>query len=167
VFPFITSRPAYIRELANAKPQAIAEIRGSAKHRGIAGKALFYQSNRGVIIVAEVEGLPVSPDTCGNSIFAFHIHEGSSCEGNTVEPFPQTGGHYNPTDCPHPQHAGDLPPLFSNNGYAFMAVLTNRFTIRSIIGRTVVIHSQQDDFTSQPAGNSGEKIACGEIYRLV
>ena len=44
-----------------------------------------------------------------------------------------------------------------------MAVLTDRFRIPEIIGRTVVIHSGRDDFTSQPAGDSGTRIACGVI----
>ena len=39
----------------------------------------------------------------------------------------------------------------------------NRFRIDEIIGKTIIIHSSTDDFTSQPSGNSGSKIACGEI----
>jgi Cu-Zn family superoxide dismutase len=42
-------------------------------------------------------------------------------------------------------------------------VLTDRFTLDEVIGRTVVIHALRDDFTTDPAGNSGEKIACGTI----
>ena len=49
------------------------------------------------------------------------------------------------------------------NGYAFSAFLTDRFTVKEIVGRTVIMHSSPDDFTSQPSGNAGEKIACGEI----
>ena len=45
------------------------------------------------------------------------------------------------------------------------AVVTDRFTISDIIGRTVVIHKSPDDFTTQPSGNAGAKIACGEIKR--
>ncbi len=114
------------------------------------------------LITAEVHGLPVEQD-CSGGIFGFHIHEGNVCTGNADDPFANTGGHYNPINCPHPYHAGDLPPLFSNNGYAFMSVLINKFTVNEIIGRTVIIHSQPDDFTTQPSGNSGKKIACGEI----
>ena len=56
-----------------------------------------------------------------------------------------------------------MPVLFGNNGFAWMLFLTNRFMPEDIIGRTVVIHSLPDDFHTQPSGNSGEKIACGEI----
>jgi len=59
-----------------------------------------------------------------------------------------------------------LIPLFSNSGYAWSSFLTNRFTVDQIIGRTVIIHSDPDDFTTQPSGNSGKKIACGEIIKL-
>ena len=71
--------------------------------------------------------------------------------------------HYNPDNCEHPYHAGDMPPIFGNNGYAFSIFLTNRFCTDEIIGKTVIIHLQPDDFHSQPSGDSGAKIACGEI----
>lgn len=58
-----------------------------------------------------------------------------------------------------------MPPLFSNRGYAFQAFLTDRFTVLEILGRTVIIHDGTDDFTSQPAGNAGARIACGVIRK--
>ena len=51
----------------------------------------------------------------------------------------------------------------SADGYAFSAVLSNSFAAEDIIGKTVVIHSSPDDFITQPSGNAGKKIACGEI----
>lgn len=142
--------------------KAIAYVYGSAEYPRLQGRVTFHQIQDGVLITAEVHGLPLEQN-CANGIFGFHIHEGNVCTGNSQDPFTNTGGHYNPTNCPHPYHAGDLPPLFSNNGYAFMSVLINKFTVNEIIGRTVIIHSQPDDFTTQPSGNSGKKIACGEI----
>ena len=44
-----------------------------------------------------------------------------------------------------------------------MSFFTNRFSISEIIGKTIIIHSGVDDFSSQPSGNSGQKIACGII----
>ncbi len=137
--------------LANSKPDATAQISGN----GIDGMAEFFSVKNGVIVVLDVDNLPMS-DT---NIFACHIHEGDSCEDD----FSLTGGHYNPNNQPHPKHAGDLPPLFSNNGMAWCAVFTSRFSIDEIIGKTIIIHSGPDDFTTQPAGNSGTKIACGLI----
>ena len=126
------------------------------KGGGINGTVKFWQKRSGILVEASVRGLPHS--TTG--IFAVHIHEGRRCTG---EGFSATGSHYNPTKSLHPSHAGDLPPLFSCGGNAYLAVLTNRFSIGDVLGRTVVIHSGPDDFHSQPAGNSGTKIACGVI----
>lgn len=147
-------------------PDAAAKISGSPAYTNIHGNVYFYQTDKGVLVSAEIYNLPVSTESCGNDIFAFHIHSGNSCTGDATNPFADALTHYNPTDCPHPHHAGDLPPLFGNNGYAWMKILTNRFTVTDIIKKTIVIHSSSDDFTSQPAGNSGDKIACGVITKF-
>lgn len=110
----------------------------------------------GTLVTADFSGLP---DTETN-FFAFHIYEGGDCGGAA---FADTGGHYNPGNTAHPNHAGDLPPLLAHNGRASMAVLTGRFRVADVMGRTVVIHQDPDDFHTQPAGNSGKKIACGVI----
>ena len=140
------------------RPAAAALIRGGDLAPRLSGIIQFFPVSRGVIVSADVIGLPAE-NPCG--IFALHLHEGTGCGGKS---FSETGGHYNPGGEAHPCHAGDLPTLFSCRGRAFSAVLTDRFSIQEIIGRTVVIHSGSDDFTTQPAGNSGSKIACGVIF---
>lgn len=142
---------------------AYANIRGGNGFPEIRGQVTFRQHPQGVLITARVSNLPCGADNMG--VFAFHIHEGESCTGNSSDEFANTGGHYNPKHRPHPYHAGDLPPLFCNNGFAYMSVFTSRFTVNEIIGKTIIIHSEPDDFTSQPSGNAGEKIACGKIMR--
>lgn len=141
------------------RPIAKAQIKGSTPD-GPTGVVLFYSRKNGTLVVADIIRLPHSQSQCDSGIFGFHIHEGTACSGTD---FASTKGHLNLTECRHPYHTGDLPPLFECNGQAFMAVLTDKFSIPEIIGRTVVIHSQPDDFTTQPSGNSGEKIACGVI----
>ena len=142
-------------------PSARAVLRGSAVYPELKGTVYFFEINGGVIVIADVEGLPMQTE-CGG-VFGFHIHEGMGCGGDD---FAETLGHYNPRNCDHPYHAGDLPPLFRNEGGgAWMTILTDRFTLQEIIGRTVVIHLNPDDFMTQPAGNSGRKIACGAIRR--
>lgn len=143
------------------RPLAVASVSGQGGGSAVRGTVRFFPFRRGVLVVADICGLPRNRP-CPDGIFAFHIHEGGSCEGVG---FPGTGGHYNPEDRPHPCHAGDLPPLFSNNGSAYMAVYTERFTIPEIVGRTIVIHAMPDDFSTQPSGGAGEKIACGVIRR--
>ncbi len=152
-----------LSEVLNYVPTAVAFIKGSADYLQINGTVKFFQIPKGVVVSAEISGLPVSGEKCGNDIFAFHIHSGESCTGNAEDAFADVGTHYNPTDCPHPYHAGDMPPLFSSNGTAILVFFTDRFTANEIIGKTVIIHDSPDDFTSQPSGNAGKKIACGEI----
>lgn len=151
---------------ANYKPNSAADISGGENYPGIRGRVIFRQQKNGVLVTADIYGLPTGETGCDSGVFGFHIHEGEDCGSNGQEPFSNTKGHYNPGACPHPYHAGDLPPLFENDGYAYMSFLTNRFTATEIIGRTVVIHLKPDDFHSQPSGNSGEKIACGVIKAL-
>lgn len=139
-------------------PDAAADIRGSETYPDLRGQVRFYQQRYGVLVKVNVQGLP---DTEAG-FFGFHIHAGDRCTGAD---FADTGSHYNKVEAPHPSHAGDLPPLLSCHGDAFMAVLTDRFRLTDIIGRTVVLHNNADDFRTQPAGNAGAKIACGVIRR--
>ena len=140
-------------------PDAVAQIQGGMEAPQLSGCVHFYQQNRCVLIVAEIFGLPRESET---GFFGFHIHQGESCSGTD---FSETGSHYNPVDQVHPKHAGDLPPLICCRGNAYLAVKTDRFTVPDIIGKTVVIHSDPDDFRTQPAGNAGKKIACGVICK--
>lgn len=144
-------------------PHASAVLRGSASYPHIHGSVQFYQTRNGVLIAAEISGLPHTEGSCQHSVFAFHIHEGAHCEENRHDAFAGAMSHYNPANCTHPFHAGDLPPLFENHGYAFSTVLTDRFLLSEVINRTVIIHGNPDDFTTQPSGNAGEKLACGVI----
>ncbi len=118
----------------------------------------FFQRHDGTMVEVEITGLPRSE----TGFFAFHIHEGDSCAGDG---FPDTGSHWNPGSASHPNHAGDLPPLLADHGKAYMKVLTNRFHVGEIIGKTVVIHGDPDDFCTQPSGNAGTKIGCGVIRK--
>ena len=153
----------YIKTLCQRRPSATARIRGGSRYPLLRGRVNFVQANGGVLVISLIKGLPNGGE---RRVFGFHIHEGKSCAGTPEEPFAETMGHYNPDNLPHPYHSGDMPPLFGNDGTAFSVFLTNRFKIDEIIGRTVVIHAQPDDFTSQPSGNSGEKMACGIIEEI-
>ena len=140
-------------------PDAVARLGGGADAPQLTGWVRFYQERGCVLVVAELSGLPGESET---GFFGFHIHEGMDCGGAGFE---NTKSHYNPAGAPHPRHLGDLPPLLACGGRAYLAVKTDRFSVKEILGRTVVIHSHPDDFTSQPAGNAGEKIACGIICK--
>lgn len=159
----MAAQAQFFVDVLNHKPDAYARIFGSPNYPRVNGLVYLYQLPAGVYLLTQVQGLPDSMDPCSPNIYAFHIHSGKSCTGNAADPFADTGGHFNPSNCPHPAHAGDLPPLFGNHGFALMSVFTDRFSINDVIGRAFVIHARPDDFTTQTAGNSGTKIACGLI----
>lgn len=141
---------------------AYANIKGSVKYPNINGKVKFVQKNNGVLVTAEVFNLPFLENP--NEIYGFHIHEGNTCTGDAQDAFKNAGSHFTNVELPHPYHSGDMPPLFGNNGYAYMSFFTNKFNLNDIIGKVVIVHSHPDDFHTDPSGNSGEKIACGKIY---
>ncbi len=162
------------------RPRATAILRGSDDYPGIRGRVSFAPAKGGVVMITEIYGLPTGGDSCTeNRIFALHIHEGNRCSPKSAIPanpddpddpgtgvFADAGEHYNPRRCPHPYHAGDLPPVFASDGFAWSAVYLDRFTVDEVIGKTVILHEGVDDFSSQPAGNAGARIACG-VIRLV
>ena len=151
------------RRNRNNYQTAYAEVHGSEDYPKLHGTVIFKQLQGGVLVTVEIYGLPDTQSDCSGGVYGFHIHEGGECGGNESDPFADAKNHFNPKKCPHPYHAGDLPPLFGNDGYAYMSVFTNRFAVRDIVGRVIIIHSSPDDFTTQPGGNAGDKIACGKI----
>lgn len=142
-------------EIGFNKPDAVAWIQGNVQHPELFGNVFFWgMSSGGVFVTAEVIGLPQTSEFLG-----MHIHEIGDC----VPPFLKTGNHYNPKGEKHPMHAGDLPSLLNNNGYAYISFYDERFTVQEVIGKSIIIHSKRDDFSTQPSGDSGEKIGCGVI----
>lgn len=156
----------HLFSVLRGRPQAAACIAGSENYPAISGRVRFYQTGKGVIVWTEISGLPHSELPCHERVFGFHIHKGTDCGGNMEDPFADAMSHYDPNGCEHPYHAGDLPPLFGNKGFALSLFLTDRFSANEIIGRTIIIHDRPDDFATQPSGNSGTKIACGLVHRV-
>lgn len=149
--------------IADMQPAALARIMGNDDNPTLAGIAYFYPAPMcGVYVQVEVFNLPDKDRINRSGFFGMHIHE----NGNCTKPFSMTGGHYNPDNNAHPDHAGDLPPLLSTSGYAWTIIYDGRVSISDIIDKSLVIHDDKDDFTSQPSGDSGTKIACGVIIRL-
>lgn len=143
------------------RPVALAELRPTAGHTA-EGSAWFVQDRDDVVIHARVKGLKPGSE------HGFHVHERGDCSNNAEA----AGGHFNPTKMPHggqngPHHAGDIPSLKADAS----GVAEAEFRIGGVlmggeaamIGKAVVVHANPDDYTSQPSGNAGPRIACGVL----
>lgn len=148
------------QEMTEAPPNAYALVNGGRTYPDISGIVKFYDTSyKGVILYAEFFHLPLYTPFNIPSFYGFHIHDIGDCSHD----FANTGGHYNPNNQLHPYHAGDLPPITSYDGYSWMYVYIQQLRLEDVIGRSIIVHKMADDFTTQPSGNSGEKIACGIV----
>jgi Cu-Zn family superoxide dismutase len=156
-------------ETGTTGAKAIANVAGSPAFPRIRGTVTFKEAQGGTYVQADIAGLPQTT----TNFFAFHLHSGNCGGGPSMEVteagtdyFPQSGAHYNPQNLPHPQHAGDFPVLLAaptKGGSAHLSFFTPRFTVAEAIGKAVVIHENPNDYRTQPAGDSGTKIACGDV----
>lgn len=155
---YLPSNIYFAQLLERDKPQALATLQDI---NGLTmGTARFFDTSYGgTLTEIEVSDLPDQEFPGESGFFALHIHENADCSNG----FQNTGEHYNIGEDGHPYHTGDLPPLLSNTGYAYSAFYDERFVVADILGRSLVIHAMRDDFTTQPSGDSGVKIACGII----
>ncbi|MBO3443817.1 MULTISPECIES: superoxide dismutase family protein [Clostridia] len=147
------------------EPDAYAKLKGGPLAPCIKGDIFLYQLQNGVYIKAYITGIPTTTSS-GNptSFHGFHIHEHGDCSiGTATDPFLASGSHWNPTNQTHPMHVGDLPPILSANGIGILSVYTDKFTVSDSIGKAFILHEGIDDFTSQPSGNAGPRLACGII----
>jgi Cu-Zn family superoxide dismutase len=146
----------------SAIKKAIAVITPT-KGNSVHGDVMFEQVEKGVRVVANLTGL--TPGKHG-----FHIHEFgdiSSSDGSSA------GGHFNPSGMPHSspvsekRHEGDMGNINANSdGNAHLEYADSVLELagnHSIIGRAIIIHEKEDDYTTQPTGNAGARIGYGVI----
>jgi len=129
----------------------------------VVGAVTFVEVDDGVRVIAHIDGL--TPGKHG-----FHIHEHGDCSADDAS---SAGGHFNPTNQKHggpdsaERHIGDLGNIVANeNGYGHYDRVDSVITLegeQSIIGKSVVIHEDEDDLVTDPVGNAGKRIGCGVI----
>ncbi|TZF85172.1 superoxide dismutase family protein, partial [Cognatilysobacter lacus] len=107
-----------------------------------------------------------------NSTHGLHVHETGDCSAADAT---SAGPHFNPAGRAHggpdshAHHAGDLPNIVAGaDGVAHVDLHLNGLTLGgpaagNILNRALVVHAQPDDYSSQPAGNAGARIACGVV----
>lgn len=131
------------------------------------GMAMFHQQGDAVFVHVRMTGL-----TPGQA-HGFHVHEKGDCSAPDGT---SAGGHFNPGGHPHgpqegPHHAGDLPALTADaKGRVLTSFEVHGMRVGSgaedIVGRGLIVHAKPDDYTTQPTGNSGARIACAVIERV-
>lgn len=131
----------------------------------VTGTVTFTASGNGLVVVASLKGL--TP----NAEHGFHVHEKGDCSAPDAM---SAAGHFNPSGASHgaaagAHHAGDMPNLRAdaagNAQYRTTLTGVSLEGPQGVLGRSVVVHRDPDDYKSQPAGNSGPRIACGVIQR--
>lgn len=152
---------------ATPAPEAVATAE-LAPTRGHAttGQLRFEQRGDQVQVTGEVRGLRPGAE------HGFHVHEKGDCSsGDGLS----TGGHFNPGGVAHGRHgagshhAGDLPSLVADaQGVARVAFTTRAISLRAgapagVVGRGLIVHRDPDDYTTQPTGNAGPRLACAVI----
>lgn len=149
-------------EAQSSTSQAIVRL-SPTEGNSTYGTVVFFTVPEGVKIIADIYDL--KPGKHG-----FHIHEHGDCSARDAS---SAGGHFNPLKHKHgsqddkDRHAGDLGNLDADeHGHAHYERTDPVITLKgpnSIVGRSLVVHADPDDFVTQPTGNSGGRVACGVI----
>ena len=148
-----------------SEERAVANLQSTHGNFAL-GTVTFTQAGDHVVVTADVRGLPA------NAVVGFHVHEKGDCSSDDGM---SAGPHFNPLKKPHGQgpdrHVGDMPNLKADpTGRALYRAELDLMTVAdgptSVVGKSVIVHRDPDDYTSQPAGNAGPRIACGVIQRV-
>jgi len=129
----------------------------------VTGTITFIKTGNGIKVIADLQGL-----TKGKH--GIHIHDCGDCSSTDGS---SAGGHFNPEHKSHgspadsTRHVGDLGNIVADStGKAHLEYIDHLISFEgkhSIIGRSLIIHKNEDDLKTQPTGNAGGKIACGVI----
>jgi Cu-Zn family superoxide dismutase len=148
-----------------APKKAVAKLEPTKKTKSkVTGTIEFTEVDGGVEVVANVEGL--TPGDHG-----YHVHEKGDCSAPDAA---SAGGHFNPSQHKHggpeaeEHHEGDFGNLTAGkDGKATKTFTMKGITLgegeNSIVGKGFIVHAKKDDLKSQPAGNAGDRVACGVI----
>ncbi len=148
-----------------APPYVVATLQPTLGNTA-AGTVWFARDGTELRVIGRISGLKP------NRQHGFHIHQKGDCaSGDGMS----AGGHFNPTSQPHgapgaAHHAGDLPALNADAaGNASFSIRTTGSVLTEnaddVAGKALIVHADPDDYTTQPTGNSGARIACGVVSR--
>lgn len=159
--------PASSDSTAPIKQEAVARLNPVFKDTALSGTADFETEPDGKVKMK----LQLSIPSKANKSVAVHIHANGDC-GDMAK---AAGGHWNPTGELHGKwgsssfHSGDIGNVkLDMNGNGSMELESNLWSLggsekTNILNKTIIVHGGEDNFVSQPSGNSGERIGCGVI----
>ena len=136
---------------------AYAEISGNSKYPDLTGLISFIQYPYYVEVSLFLENIPKG------RFLRFHIYEGTTCSGKSGDEFVDAKTHYTPDNSDYSGHVWDLLSIYSYDGRARMIFNTDKFFVKDILGKTIILNENLNNFMDQPVGDAGDKIACGEI----
>ena len=155
----------------DAEPDARATIQPLGDS-GVSGTVTFMPAEGGVQVTYALGGL-------AQGTHGFHVHENGACgPGEDGAPGGAAGGHYAPMGSPHGapsapvgrRHVGDFGNIEAGtDGRAagtFVDSLIGLDGPTNIVGKAIVVHAGADDLTSQPSGDSGDRVGCGVVQEI-
>ena len=156
-------------DTSTAGGDAMATLTATYPDTTVNGTVRFVTESDGEVKMT----LDLTVSSKANQSVAVHIHEHGDC-GDTAH---HAGAHWNPTNAPHGKwggnafHAGDIGNVsLDASGKGHLEIETRLWTIggdpqKNILNKSIIVHGGVDDYTSQPSGNSGTRIACGPITK--
>jgi Cu-Zn family superoxide dismutase len=127
----------------------------------VSGNVRLTPTAGGAVALVEIQN--ASPGEHG-----VHVHENGDCSDPAAQ---SAGPHYNPKSAVHHggaatpvRHAGDLGNVqVDSSGRGLLVISVSDLSLDDVVGRSVVVHEKRDDLQTDPAGNSGSRVACGAI----
>ena len=151
--------------VSTAPEKKATAIINSSNDSGVTGTANFTQNGDQITLIIEIKD--ATP-----GLHAVHIHEYGDCSAPDGT---SAGGHWNPTEVAHGKwgegefHLGDIGNIsVADNGKGCITLTTDLWEIGTgsdidVVGRSIIVHADADDFISQPSGAAGARIGCGVI----
>jgi Cu-Zn family superoxide dismutase len=152
----------------SSESKSLSVVFEPKSNSAVSGTATFTEKKGVVTMVAKLAGLKTG-------LHAIHIHEKSDCSAADGS---SAGGHWNPTFKKHGKwgvgdyHKGDIGNFTADEaGNATVTFATNEWCIgcgdadKDILGKGLIVHQGSDDFTTQPTGNAGGRIACSGLIK--
>lgn len=148
--------------IATAPKRAVAHL-SATRGSSVSGTVTLVRTEGGVTVTADLRGLSAGAH-------GLHVHEFGDCSAPDAS---SAGAHFNPSNGPHggpsdeQRHAGDLGNIVADkNGNARLESIDAALMLEgpnSVLGRSIVVHANPDDFRTQPTGNTGARFACGVV----